>query len=118
MRLPLERPTILVGLGSGREAWLSFEPDSLRFTLEIEGRRPTVETLDLPELKARFPSIVDHVADVLADAVRSCPVRSHRSHEGASDTPNAGRPPGWASPTASDDSRCHHQPRKVSKDGF
>ena len=67
----MKPPPILIGLGSGREAWLSFDPNSLRFTLEIEGRRPTVEQLSLAVLKVRFPRIADRVADALADAVRS-----------------------------------------------
>jgi hypothetical protein len=85
---------ILVGLGSGREAWLSFDPESIRFTLEIEGRKPSVDVLSLAELQARFPSVADLVADLLADAVRSRPAGPHRSCETAPDGRKAGRPPG------------------------
>ena len=53
----MKKPTILVGLGSGREAWLSIELDSLRFVLEIENGKRTVETLSLAELKTRLPGI-------------------------------------------------------------
>ena len=67
----MKKPTILVGLGSGREAWLSIELDSLRFVLEIENGKRTVETLSLAELKTRLPGIAALVADVLAEAVRS-----------------------------------------------
>jgi hypothetical protein len=67
----VKKPTILVGLGSGREAWLSIELDSLRFVLEIENGKRTVETLSLAELKTRLPGIAALVADVLAEAVRS-----------------------------------------------
>jgi hypothetical protein len=67
----LKKPTILVGLGSGREAWLSIELDSLRFVLETENGKRTVETLSLDELKTRLPGVAALVADVLAEAVRS-----------------------------------------------
>jgi len=67
----MRKPTILVGLGSGRNAWLSIELDSPRFTLEIENGIRTVETLSLAELKTRLPGISALVADVLAEAVRS-----------------------------------------------
>ena len=67
----MKKPTILVGLGSGREAWLSIELDSLRFVLEVENGKRTVESLSLAELKTRLPGIAALVADVLAEAVRS-----------------------------------------------
>ena len=67
----MKKPTILVGLGSGREAWLSIELDSLRFVLEIENGKRTVETLSLAELKDRLPNIAGLVAEILAEAVRS-----------------------------------------------
>jgi hypothetical protein len=53
----MKKPTILVGLGSGQEGWLSIELDSLKFFLEIENGKPSVETLSLGELKTRFPNI-------------------------------------------------------------
>jgi len=67
----MRKPTILVGLSSGREAWLSIELDSLRFVLEIENGKRTVETLSLTELKDRLPNITGLVADILAQAVKS-----------------------------------------------
>ena len=67
----MRKPTILVGLGSGREGWLSIELDSLKFTLEIENGKRTEEILSLSELKTRYPNIADLVADILAQAVRS-----------------------------------------------
>jgi len=67
----MKKPSILIGLGSGREAWLSIELDSLRFVLEIENGKRTVETLSLAELKDRLPNVAGLVADVLAQAVKS-----------------------------------------------
>ena len=67
----MKKPSLLVGLGSGREAWLSIELDSLRFVLETEERKPTVETLSLSELKDRLPGLTNLVAEVLAQAVKS-----------------------------------------------
>jgi len=67
----VKKPSLLVGLGSGREAWLSIELDSLRFVLETEERKPTVETLSLSELKDRLPGLTNLVAEVLAQAVKS-----------------------------------------------
>ena len=67
----MKKPSILIGLGSGREAWLSIELDSLRFVLEIENGKRTVETLSLAELKDRLPNIAGLVAEILAEAVRS-----------------------------------------------
>jgi hypothetical protein len=67
----MKKPSILIGLGSGREAWLSIELDSLRFVLEIENGKQTVETLSLAELKDRLPNIAGLVAEILAEAVRS-----------------------------------------------
>ena len=67
----MKKPSILIGLGSGREAWLSIELDSLRFVLEIENGKRTVETLSLAELKDRLPNVAGLVAEILAEAVRS-----------------------------------------------
>ncbi|WP_165251239.1 hypothetical protein [Paludisphaera soli] len=67
----MKKPYLLIGLGSGREAWLSIELDSLRFVLETEDRKPTVETLALSELKDRLPGLTSLVAEVLAQAVKS-----------------------------------------------
>jgi hypothetical protein len=53
------------------EGWLSIELDSLRFVLETENGKRTVETLTLAELKDQLPSIAGLVADVLAQAVKS-----------------------------------------------
>jgi hypothetical protein len=67
----MKTPTILIGLGSGQEGWLSIELDSLKFILEVENGKRTVETLSLAELKSRLPNIANLVADILAEAVRS-----------------------------------------------
>jgi hypothetical protein len=67
----MKKPTLLVRLGSGREGWLSIELDSIRFVLEIENGKRTVETLSLCELKNRLPNIASLVAEVIAEAVRS-----------------------------------------------
>ena len=67
----MKTPTILIGLGSGQEGWLSIELDSLKFVLEIENGKRTVETLSLAELKVRLPNIAGLVAEILAEAVRS-----------------------------------------------
>jgi hypothetical protein len=68
----MRKPTILIGLGSGREGWLSIELDSLKFVLEIENGKASVEILSLTDLKTRFPNnIANLVASVLAEAVRS-----------------------------------------------
>jgi hypothetical protein len=73
----MKQPTILVGLGSGREGWLSIDLDSLRFILEVENGKRTVDTLSLSELKSRLPSVSNLVADVLAEAVRSHSADQH-----------------------------------------
>jgi hypothetical protein len=67
----VKRPTILVGLGSGREAWLSVELDSLRFVLDIENGKRSPEILSLSELKTRFPHATGLMADVVAEAIRA-----------------------------------------------
>jgi hypothetical protein len=67
----MKTPTILIGLGSGQEGWLSIELDSLKFVLEVENGKRTVETLSLAELKDRLPNIAGLVAEILAEAVRS-----------------------------------------------
>jgi hypothetical protein len=67
----MKKPTLLVRLGSGREGWLSIELDSLRFVLEVENGKRTVETLSLCDLKNRLPNIAGLVAEVIAEAVRS-----------------------------------------------
>ncbi|MGO8902390.1 MAG: hypothetical protein ACLQU5_29190 [Isosphaeraceae bacterium] len=67
----MKTPTILIGLGSGQEGWLSIELDSLKFVLEVENGKRTVETLSLAELKTRLPNIANLVAEILAEAVRS-----------------------------------------------
>jgi hypothetical protein len=69
----MRKPTILIGLGSGREGWLSIDLDSLRFILEIETGRGTVETLSLGELKTRLPGIAGLVADIVGEAIRTRP---------------------------------------------
>jgi hypothetical protein len=69
----MRKPTILVGLGSGREGWLSVELDSLRFVLEIEDGNRTVEDLSLAELKTRLPGISGLVAEIVAEAIRARP---------------------------------------------
>jgi len=67
----MKKPTILVRLGSGQEGWLSIELDSLRFVLEVENGKRSVETLSLSELKTRLPNLAGLVAEILAEAVRS-----------------------------------------------
>jgi hypothetical protein len=67
----MKTPTILIGLGSGQKGWLSIELDSLKFVLEVENGKRTVETLSLAELKTRLPNIANLVAEILAEAVRS-----------------------------------------------
>jgi len=67
----MKTPTILIGLGSGQEGWLSIELDSLKFVLEVENGKRTVEILSLAELKTRLPNIAKLVAEILAEAVRS-----------------------------------------------
>jgi hypothetical protein len=67
----MRKPTILVRLGSGREGWLSIELDSLRFELEIENGKRSVETLSLADLKTRLPNLAGLVAEILAEAIRS-----------------------------------------------
>jgi hypothetical protein len=66
----MKKPILPIAMGSGREGWLSVELESLKFTLEIENGKRTEETLNLAELKTRFPGIADMVANVLAQAVR------------------------------------------------
>jgi hypothetical protein len=67
----MRQPTILVGLGSGREGWLSIDLASLRFRLEIERDKGIVEILSLEEVKTQLPNITGLVADILAAAVRT-----------------------------------------------
>ena len=67
----MRQPTILIGLGSGREGRLRVELDCLRFTLEVDGGKPAVESLSLAELKNRFPNASGLVAEVVAEAIRS-----------------------------------------------
>lgn len=67
----MKRPTVLVGLGSGREAWLEVDLDSVRFLLVIENGKRTEEVLTVAELKTRLPRAANLAAEVLAQAVRS-----------------------------------------------
>jgi hypothetical protein len=69
----MRKPIISVSLGSGQEGWLSIELDSLRFVLEIENGKRTVETLSLGELKSRLPRISCLVAELMAEAIRTRP---------------------------------------------
>jgi hypothetical protein len=68
-------PPILIGLGSGREAWISIDLSSLRFFVEIEtdslGRKVRRESLSLKELKTQFPRAATAVAAALVQAVKS-----------------------------------------------
>jgi hypothetical protein len=73
----MRKPTILVGLGSGQEGWLSIELDSLRFVLEVENGKRTVETLSLSDLKIRLPNIAGLIAEIMAEAVRSHAANQH-----------------------------------------
>jgi hypothetical protein len=67
----MKKPTILIGLGSGQEGWLSIELDSLKFVLEVGNGKRSVETLSLAELKTRLPNVAGLVAEILAEAVKS-----------------------------------------------
>ena len=64
-------PTLLIGLSSGQEAWLTIDLASIRFTLEIENGKQTTETLTVQDLRARLPHAANVVASVLAEAVRN-----------------------------------------------
>jgi hypothetical protein len=67
----MKNPAILVGLGSGREAWVSVDLSSLRFRVETEGEKDRIETITLAELKTRFPKTATAVAAALAQAVKA-----------------------------------------------
>jgi len=67
----VRQPLMAIGMGSELEGWLSIDLDSLRFTLETENGKRTVETLTLAELRDWFPIIAGLVAGVLAQAVKS-----------------------------------------------
>jgi hypothetical protein len=73
----VRQPTILIGLGSGREGWLSVDLDSLRFTLEIDNGRQTVESLSLTDLKSRLPSAAGLMAGIVAEAIGSRSANPH-----------------------------------------
>jgi len=47
----MRKPSFLISLGSGQEAWLSIELDSIQFTLETENGKKTTEVLSLADLK-------------------------------------------------------------------
>ena len=66
----MKTPTILIGLGSGREGGSRLNWTHSGF-LEVENGKRTVETLSLAELKDRLPNLADLVAEILAEAVRS-----------------------------------------------
>jgi hypothetical protein len=67
----MPNPRFPIGLASGQDAWLTVELESVRFTLEIGGRRPTVESLAIAELKTRLLRTADLVAQTLAGAIRA-----------------------------------------------
>lgn len=69
----MRKPTILVSLGSGQEAWLSIDLDALRFVLEMENGKLTTESLTLTDLKTRLPVITSVVAEIVAEAIRIRP---------------------------------------------
>lgn len=71
----MRNPTVLIGLGNGREAWLAVRLDSLRFALETDGE-PAAEVLSLAEVKTRLPHATGLLAEVLAEAIRANPPRS------------------------------------------
>ena len=73
----MKQPTILVGLGSGREGWLSVDLDSLRFTLEIDNGKRTAETLSLIDLKSRLPNAAGLMAGIVAEAIGSRSASQH-----------------------------------------
>jgi hypothetical protein len=73
----MKKPTILIGLGSGQEGWLSIDLDSLRFVLEIENGKRTADSLNLTELKSQLPNAANLVAEVVAEAIRSHSANQH-----------------------------------------
>ena len=62
----MRKPTPLIGIGPGREVWLSIDLDSNRFTLESERR-----TLSMGELKKLCPTATDPMAGVPSFALRT-----------------------------------------------
>lgn len=67
----MRNPTLCIGLASGQEGWLTVDLDSVRFCLEIENGKRTVETLNIQELKMRLPITANVMAQILAEAVRT-----------------------------------------------
>jgi hypothetical protein len=63
------RRELLVGLPGGCEAWVTVELHGLTITLATEGRRPTVESLNLSELQTRYPVITRAVAREVAEMI-------------------------------------------------
>jgi hypothetical protein len=67
----MRRPTILIGLGSGREGWLSIDLNSPMVILEIENGKRSVWTITLAKPMTRHPNFTGLAANMLAGAVRS-----------------------------------------------
>ena len=67
----MTNPTIMIGLGSGQEGWLTVDLETLRFKLEIENGKKTTEVLSVQDLKVRLPHTANVMADVLAEAIRT-----------------------------------------------
>jgi len=57
----MPNPLISIGLGSGQDAWLTIELETVRFKLETENGKKTVESLSIAELKVRLPQTANLV---------------------------------------------------------
>jgi hypothetical protein len=68
---PTPQRSILIGLGSGQEAWLTPLLRSLWFRLDTEDPSASKEILSLRDVQARFPRSIDRLADLVAEAIRS-----------------------------------------------
>ena len=79
----MRTPTILIGLGSGQEGWLSIELDSLKFARSRERQAYRGDSLACrPENPAE---LADLVAEILADAVVPHGLKWERPSGGDSD---------------------------------
>jgi hypothetical protein len=67
----MRRPSIVIGLGSGKEGWLSIDLNSPMVILEIENGEPSLGTISLAEPITRHPNITCLAANMLAGAARS-----------------------------------------------
>lgn len=62
-------PIVCVSLGSGKDAWVMADLETMRFVVEIDGRRE-VETLSLADLRNQYPRAANAISGALAEAVR------------------------------------------------